>query len=634
MITLRNVTVRRGQHILLKNLSWTIYAKQRIGIIGANGSGKSSLFAMLLGQFQPEEGDLEIVRHIKLAHVAQETPAYTQSALEFVLDGDQELRNLEKELEIAEQKNDGTLIAELHAKLGEIDAYSARSRAAQLLDGLGFSYHEQLQSVSDFSGGWRVRLNLAQALMARSDVLLLDEPTNHLDLDAVIWLENWLIKYSGTLLLISHDRDFLDKVVNHIADISNQQLKLYVGNYSGFEKQKAEQLQIQQAAFEKQQKHVAHLKSFIDRFRAKASKARQAQSRMKALDRIELVSAVHADSPFQFHFKEPAKCPNPLISLDNATIAYGDKVVLKNINFSIAPKDRIALLGPNGAGKSSLIKLLAGEISPAAGNRDAGQGLKIGYFAQHQVDHLTLDETPLQHMQKLARHVKDQELRTYLGSFGFSGARVLEPVRHFSGGEKSRLALAMLVWQQPNLLLLDEPTNHLDLEMRHALSMALQEYEGAMVIVSHDRFLVRSTVDQLDLVAENHVAAFEGDLDDYEKWLLEYRRKHATPFAADQQVKPDVSRKEQRQLDAKLREQRKPLLTQIKKHEDELAKLQEKLTRIETVLTDATLYEDDNKAKLQQHLQEQIKIQQQMQLTEKEWILAQEKLDELSGNIS
>lgn len=630
MITLRHITIRRGPHVLLKDVNWTIYHKQRIGIIGANGSGKTSLFGMLLGQFQAEAGDLELPRHIKLGHVAQETPAYTRSALDFVLDGDVELRQLEQELLAAEEKNDGNHIAVLHARMGEIDAYTAPSRAAQLLDGLGFSYQEQQQPVSAFSGGWRVRLNLAQALMSRSDVLLLDEPTNHLDLDAVIWLENWLIKYQGTLLLISHDRDFLDKVVDHVAEISHQQLKLYVGNYSGFEKQRAEQLLVQQAAYEKQQKHIAHLQKFIDRFRAKASKAKQAQSRVKALDRIEVISAVQMDSPFQFHFKEPSKCPNPLITLEKASIAYDDRVILSNINLSITPKDRIALIGPNGAGKSSLIKLLAGEISPATGTRDAGQGLKIGYFAQHQVDHLELDATPLSHMQKLARNTRDQELRSYLGTFGFSGARVLETVRHFSGGEKSRLALALLVWQQPNLLLLDEPTNHLDIEMRNALSMALQEYEGAMLIVSHDRFLVRSTVDQLELVAEGRVASFDGDLDEYEQWLFEYRRKHASPNAAVQQENvPEISRKEQRQLDAKYRELRRPILLQIKKCEEEIEKLEKKLAQIEMVLSEQSIYEEQNKEKLQKHLLEQVELQKRLKQVEKDWLGAQEKLEQL-----
>lgn len=626
MITLTNVVLRRGPHVLLKDINWTIYHKQRIGIIGENGTGKTSLFAMLLGELQPDAGNIEIPRHIKLAHVAQETQAIKIPALEFVMDGDSELRDLQNQLQEAEHKNDGAKIATLHARLGEIDAYTAEARAAQLLNGLGFNSTEQRQLVSDFSGGWRVRLNLAKALMSRSDFLLLDEPTNHLDLDAILWLENWLMKYPGTLLLISHDRDFLDHVVDHIAHISHQELKLYAGNYSSFEKQRAEQLLIQQAAFEKQQKHIAHLQSFINRFRAKATKARQAQSRMKAIERMDLVSAVHAESPFQFSFREPAKCPNPLISLDRVKIAYGDKTILSNINLTITPKDRIALLGPNGAGKSSLIKVLAGELELTSGERTIGDGLRIGYFAQHQVDHLDLSDTPLNHLKKLAPKSKEQELRSYLGSFGFPGDRVLECIKTFSGGEKSRLALALLVWQQPNLLLLDEPTNHLDLEMRHALSLALQEYQGAMILVSHDRFLVRTTVDQLALVASGEMKDFEGDLDDYQKWLFEFRRQtidaNSTPIE-----KTEPSRKEQRQQDAIQRELRRPLLLAIKKLEDELDALQKQEAKIDSELTDTTLYEEQNKNKLKDVLLRQAELKKQLQKTEQAWLEASEKLD-------
>lgn len=629
MITLRNVTLRRGTHVLLQEVNWTIYHKQHIGLIGANGAGKSSLFGMLLGQLHADAGDVDLPNQLKIAHVAQETPAYSKSALDYVLDGDEELRALEQELIIAEQKNDGNHIAKLHARLGEVDAYTAPARAAQLLDGLGFSNAEQQKPVSDFSGGWRVRLNLAKALMSRSDILLLDEPTNHLDLDAVLWLENWLLKYPGTLLLISHDRDFLDRVVDHIAHISDQKLKLYTGNYSEFERLRANEIVLQQAMFEKQQKHVAHLQSFINRFKAKATKAKQAQSRVKALERIELVSAVHAQSPFQFHFKQPVQCPNPLLSLDMATLGYDEKIILSRLNFSIAAKDRIALIGPNGAGKSSLIKFLAGELAAQKGGCHASAGLKIGYFAQHQIDHLDLNETPLTHIRRLAPQITEQQLRTYLGSFGFPGQRVLEPVKIFSGGEKSRLALALLVWQQPNLLLLDEPTNHLDLEMRHALSMALQEYEGAMILVSHDRFLIRTTVDQLFLVANGEVNPFEGDLDEYETWLLEFRRQTANKNLPELE-KPDVSRKQQRHLDAKERELRRPLMMKIKKCEDELAKLQKQSVAVETMLTDSSLYADENKSKLQKCLADDVQIKQQLQRIEMEWLEACEELEKLN----
>lgn len=619
MITLRNVTLRRGKNVLLHDVNWTIYHKQRIGIIGENGTGKTSLFSLLLGELQSDVGEVEIPRQLRLAHVAQETESRAQTALDFVLDGDQELRAIERELIEAEQQDDGHRIAVLHAKMGEIDAYTAASRAAQLLDGLGFNHQEQHKFVSEFSGGWRVRLNLAKALMCRSDFLLLDEPTNHLDLDAVLWLENWLMKYPGTLLLISHDREFLDHVVDHIAHVYHQTIKIYAGNYSSFEKQRAADLLLQQAAFEKQQKQIAHLQKFIDRFRAKASKARQAQSRMKALEKMDVLNAVHMDSPFHFHFKEPSKCPNPLICLESATIAYGDKIVLKNLNFSIAPKERLALLGPNGAGKTSFIKLLAGEIKASQGTRVVGAGLKIGYFAQHQIDHLDLAENALHHMKEIAPTTREQELRTFLGSFGFVGNQVLEPVQIFSGGEKSRLALALLVWQQPNLLLLDEPTNHLDLDMRHALSIALQEYDGAMILVSHDRFLVSTTVDQLALVAENKLINFEGDLSDYEKWLFDFRKQTAKAPVIETQ-KAEVSKKEQRQLDAKERELRKPLLLKIKKQEEAIEKLQKRATEIERMLADSSIYEEKNKSHLQQTLLMQASIREQLQDTEESWL--------------
>lgn len=618
MIALRNITLRRGQHVLLKQLDWTIYHKQRIGIIGANGTGKTSLFSLLLNEIQADEGDLEIPQQIKLAHVAQETPAYSLPAIEFVLDGDAELRELQQQIAVAEKDHDGSRIATLHEKLSIIDAYSAPARAAQLLDGLGFKQQDQLEPVSTFSGGWRVRLNLAKALMCRSNVLLLDEPTNHLDLDAVLWLEQWLQKYPGTLLLISHDRDFLDVTVDHIAHISHQQLKLYAGNYSSFEKQRATELLVQQATYDKQQKQLAHLQSFVDRFRAKATKARQAQSRLKAIERMDLVCAVQTESPFQFTFKQPEQCPTPLLTLERASIAYENKTILSHLNMSITPKDRIAILGPNGAGKSSLIKLLANEIHVKQGKREASAGLKIGYFAQHQVDHLQPDDTPLVHLKRLANSSTEQDLRTFLGSFGFTGDSVFAPIRHFSGGEKSRLALALLVWQRPNLLLLDEPTNHLDLGMRNALSIALQEYEGAMILVSHDRYLVRTTTDQLWLAADGKLSPFDGDLNDYQQWLLDFRKQHYV--ASSNTV--EFSRKEQRQQEAKQREIRRPLLQKIKRIEDEIEKLEKEIISVEMILSDLSIYEPQHKDKLQETLFKQAKIKKQLKLSEEAWLLA------------
>lgn len=616
MITLRNITLRRGTHILIEQLNWTIYHKQRIGIIGANGSGKSSLFAMLLGILHPDQGDLTLPHQLKLAHVAQETPGDTRSALEFVLDGDAEFSQLQADLNDAEQQQDGERIAHLHEKLAIIDGYTAPARAAQLLAGLQFNADEQQKAVSSFSGGFRVRLNLAKALMCRSDVLLLDEPTNHLDLDAVLWLQQWLQKYPGTLILISHDRDFLDSTVDHIAHIAHQKLKLYTGNYSAFEKELAAQLLLQQAVYDKQQKKVAHLQSFINRFKAKATKARQAQSRVKALERMDLVCAVQAESPFQFEFREPKECPNPLIQLTKASLAYGEKTILSHLNLSLSPKDRIAVIGPNGAGKSSLIKLLAGELHVSGGIREVSPGLKIGYFAQHQIDHLNLSETALHHLQILSPKTPPLELRQYLGGFGFSGDRVFEPITNFSGGEKSRLALALLIWQQPNLLLLDEPTNHLDLEMRTALSIALQEYQGAMILVTHDRFLVRTTTDQLLLVADGKLENFDGDLDDYQQWLIEYRK----PKSAN---KTEITRHTSMRERTSLR----PLLDKIKKLENELAKLEKEYGAIEMILSDPLLYEIQNKEKLHKYLLEETRIKSTLTNTENAWLQASEERD-------
>ncbi|MES2553466.1 MAG: ATP-binding cassette domain-containing protein, partial [Pseudomonadota bacterium] len=531
MIQFKNLMLTRGIKVLVQGASLQLHPGHKVGLTGANGAGKSSLFAMLRGELQVESGDLDIPPAWVVAHVAQETPALQDSAVEFVLDGDIELRNVEAALRQAEANQSGPnphekvgiRLAELHARLGEIEGYSAKARAAELLSGLGFSNADLSRPVSDFSGGWRVRLNLARALMCRSDLLLLDEPTNHLDLDAVIWLEGWLKEYRGTLVLISHDRDFLDAIVNHVAHIEQQQLTLYRGGYSDFERQRAERLLQQQAMYERQQRNVAHLQSYIDRFRVQATKARQAQSRIKALERMEMISAAHADTPFSFGFREMQGAPDPLLVLDEVDAGYNATAVLKNIVLTLRPGERLGLLGRNGAGKSTLIKLLAGELAPLAGKRVEGKNLNIGYFAQHQLEQLRLDESPLQHMMRLDPSTREQEHRNYLGGFDFRGDMASSPCGPFSGGEKSRLALALLIWTRPNLLLLDEPTNHLDLEMRHALTLALQDYEGGVVIVSHDRAMLRASCDKFVLVADGKAEAFDGDLDDYKEWLAEQR---------------------------------------------------------------------------------------------------------------
>ncbi|MCO6440365.1 MAG: ATP-binding cassette domain-containing protein, partial [Nitrococcus mobilis] len=519
MITLRNITLRRGPEPLLEEANLVVHPGHKIGLVGMNGSGKSSLFALLLGELQADAGDLALPSGLAVAHMSQQTPALARAAIDYVLDGDAQLREVERAMATAEASGEGEAIAASHARFDAIDGYSARARAAELLDGLGFAATEQVQAVKEFSGGWRVRLNLARALMQRSDLLLLDEPTNHLDLEAVLWLEAWLRAYPGTLLLISHDREFLDAVIDGIVHIEQRQLSYYRGGYSEFERQRAAQLAQQQALRDKQQREIAHLQRFIDRFRAKASKARAAQSRAKALERMERVALVHVDSPFQFAFPQPPKASNPMLQLEEVALGYADRIVLSGIRLSLRPGSRIGLLGPNGAGKSTLVRALAGKLAPRGGLLTRSPRLEVGYFAQHQLEQLDAAASPLQHLQRLAPAAQVQELRDFLGGFGFSGEQATAACAPLSGGERARLVLALLVWQRPNLLLLDEPTNHLDLAMRHALVVALQGFAGATVTIAHDRHLLNSTVDEYLLVNDGGVQRFDGDLDDYRQWL-------------------------------------------------------------------------------------------------------------------
>jgi len=586
---------------------------------------------MLLGELQHESGELEMPPDWVMAHVAQETPALADAAIEFVLDGDRELRSVEQALQEAERNHDGERLGELHARFGDIGGYTARSRAAALLHGLCFSDADMLRPVSDFSGGWRVRLNLARALMCRSDLLLLDEPTNHLDLDAVIWLENWLKDYRGTLLMISHDRDFLDAVVNHIAHIEQQQLTLYRGGYSDFERQRAEKLAQQQSLYERQQREMAHLHSYIDRFRAKATKARQAQSRIKALERMELISAAHVDSPFNFTFRKPQAAPDPLLVLDDVDTGYLDQAVLKQIKLTIRPGERIGLLGRNGAGKSTLIKLLASELRPLSGKRIEGKDLAIGYFAQHQLEQLRPDESPLQHMLRLDPQTREQEHRNYLGGFDFRGDMATTPCGGFSGGEKSRLALALLIWQQPNLLLLDEPTNHLDLEMRHALTMALQDYEGGMVLVSHDRALLRATCDRFILVADGKAEVFDGDIDDYRDWLAsqESAQKQAEKVVEEKSANRNDRAHNKAERQARLAE-RRPLIKESEKLEADMALWQKEKSQIDERLSDPVLYAAADKTGLQSLLKRQGELTQTIAQAEERWLELQEQLEVIS----
>lgn len=626
MIALEGVSLQRGSKFLLKEADLSIFPGQKLGIIGANGSGKSSLFKLLLGQLQIDSGRLEIPSQWRLSHMAQEVTEVERSAIDYVLDGDKTLRRLEQAIATTDN---GEKLAALYGEFEQIGGYSAVSRAAQLLDGLGFANTDHSRAVTDFSGGWRIRLNLAQALMSPSDLLLLDEPTNHLDLDATLWLEQWLQAYAGTLLIISHDRDFLDNVVDRIASIEHGKLVSYSGNYSAYEKQRAERLAQQQAAFVKQQEKVAHLESFIRRFRAKATKAKQAQSRIKQLERMEAIAPAHVDSPFTFTFPAHDKVSDPLLVLDKVDVGYADQQVLSDVSLHIAPGQRLGLLGPNGAGKSSLIKTIAGLLPAINGTRTTGEHFRLGYFAQHQLEALDLQASAALHIQRLSPEASEQQIRNFLGGFDFQGDRAFEPIQHFSGGEKARLALALIAWQKPNLLLLDEPTNHLDLEMRQALTMALQDYQGAVIVVSHDRHLLRNTVDEWLLVADGKVREFDGTLEEYHQWLIERKRQQTALSASDE---PDIpSKKSKRQSAAALREQRKPLTKSLRKLEAEVDKLSAELARVEEQLADTGLYEDSNKAQLQELLLCQADLQKRLAGAEEHWLQIQEELDRLEA---
>ena len=628
MIQFKQLTLTRGTKILIEGANLQLHPGHKVGLTGANGAGKSSLFAMLRGELHPEKGDFEMPASWVVAHVAQETPALPMPAIEFVLDGDVELREIEAALVKAEADHQGELIAELHQRLTDVNGYSARARAAELLNGLGFSQTAMQQPVATFSGGWRVRLNLARALMCRSDLLLLDEPTNHLDLDAVIWLESWLQSYRGTLFLISHDRDFLDAIVNHIAHIEQQTLTLYRGGYSDFERQRAEKLALQQAMFEKQQRKVAHLQSYIDRFRVQATKARQAQSRIKALERMEMISAAHVDSQLSFEFRAPIAAPDPLLVLDGMSVGYGNKPLISNIELAVRPGERIGLLGKNGAGKTTLIKLLAHELEPISGKRVEGKDLNIGYFAQHQLEQLRPDESPLQHMMKLDPLTREQEHLNYLGGFDFKGDMARAPCGNFSGGEKSRLALALLIWTRPNLLLLDEPTNHLDLEMRHALTLALQDFEGGVILVSHDRALLRATCDQFLLVADGKALPFDGDLEDYSQWLNEQRLKEKQIEQSQAPDKPGRNERAQNKAERQARiAERRPLLKELEQIERSMAQMQVDKAVCDERLNDTELYSAADKTELQTLLKKQAELANKLEIAEERWLELHEQLE-------
>ena len=645
MITISNLRLQRGQKVLLENANARIDVGQRVGIIGRNGTGKSSLFALLRGELHADAGDVIIPAHWVLAHVAQEMPETDESALDYVLAGDGELVELNAELARAEQIDDGTQIAHCHAELARIDAYSAPARAAQLLNGLGFAQNLQNNPVSSFSGGWRMRLNLARALMCRSDLLLLDEPTNHLDLDTVLWLEQYLKSHPATQLIISHDRDFLDALCTHTIEVAQQTLTSYRGNYTQFERTRAERLLQQQAQYAQQQRHIAHLQSYIDRFRAKATKARQAQSRIKALDRLELIAPAHLDSPFTFEFAELNDLPNPLMQTDGISLGYGDTPLLQKVAFSIQSHDRIGLLGMNGAGKSTLIKALAQELSPLSGEITTAQSLRIGYFSQQHLDTLREDESPLWHMQKLAPDANIQVLRNYLGGFHFQGDRVAESIENFSGGEKARLALALLIWQKPHLLLLDEPTNHLDLDMRHALTIALQQFNGALIVVSHDRSLLANCVDDFWLVADGTVKPFEGDLDDYRAWCAQSWQlfkqsthdKKTDPNNENGEGESSQNKKEARQQAAQrrtaLNAAQKPLKQKLAKLEKQLETAQTENSELQAWLASEDAYAPEQKDQLATAVRRNSELTAQIAELEEQWLALHEELETIEREL-
>jgi ATP-binding cassette subfamily F protein 3 len=663
MITLKNVTLRRSAKVLLDKVTATINPGEKVGLVGRNGAGKSTLFALFTGALAEDGGEFAKPRQWRMAQVAQDMPETSESATQFVLDGDTRLAEVQQQLRDAEAADDGMAIAQAYCDLADAGAHDSVARAQALILGLGFKSSELDNPVDSFSGGWRMRLQLARALMCPSDLLLLDEPTNHLDLDALVWLEAWLKRYAGTMIVISHDREFLDAVTNVTLQINAAQLNRYGGNYSKFEELRAQQLELQSASFAKQQEKIAHLQKFIDRFKAKASKAKQAQSRVKALDRMEKIGPVLAEADFTFEFKEPLNLPNPMLAISNASFGYrgedgNDTVILRNVSRSVLAGQRIGILGANGQGKSTLVKTIAHEMGALAGEVTEGKGLSIGYFAQQELDVLRPADSPLEHMIRLAREQgansrepsREQDLRSYLGTFNFTGDMVKQAVGTMSGGEKARLALALIVWQRPNLLLLDEPTNHLDLETREALTEALAQFEGTLVVVSHDRHLLRATTDQFIIVADGKLQPFDGDLDDYKDWLFQTKlgkgtdvlpaagKANKTDFPVASPVAPPVSTvnsKDQKRLDAEQRQKlsalRKPIENKIKRLEEQIAKRNAQKAEVDAALGDSAIYDAANKAKLKTLLTDQAFYTKDLGQLEGEWLELQEQLEALAA---
>lgn len=605
MLTLQQITLSRGNKVLLDKASVTLYDKQKVGLVGYNGCGKSSLFAMILGQLTADTGECLINNGLRISHLSQQLPDSDEPALDFVLAGDVDYLSLMQRLAKAEKEGNDADVLACHELLIQTGGYSKPAQAASIMAGLGFEGDEQKRAVNSFSGGWRMRLSLARCLMKPADLLLLDEPTNHLDMEAIFWLEKWLKQSPAAILIISHDREFLDAFATHILHMEQQGMNLYTGNYSQFEQTRAQKLALQQTLFEKQQQKINHLKSFVERFKAKASKAKQAQSRVKAIARMETVAQAQIDSPFSFSFYPCPRASSPLINADKVTAGYdAQKPILKKMNLILNPGDRIALLGPNGEGKSTLIKTLTGSLPPIDGQIHHSTHLKIGYYAQHQLEELDYRLSPVETIQALSPEAREQTIRDYLGGFAFIGDMATNPIHHFSGGEKARLALAKLVWLKPNLLLLDEPTNHLDLEMRAAIEIALQSYEGALILISHDRHLLRTTVDDFYLVYQQAVQPFKGDLDDYHQWLLsrESGKESNQPANANQY------------------REKKTLQNRIKKLEQMIDQHHQRLSDLETTLADLSLYEESQKNKLQTLLAQQKTLQRELSSIEDEWM--------------
>ena len=615
MLSFNNLSLRRGSSLLFENVSFTVHKDNKVGLVGANGTGKTSLFKMIQGEFESDDGTFKYPPDLKIACLAQEVPGTDEQALPYVMGGDKKLVEIEKAISEAEINEDYGSLGELHAEFEDHDGFTAKSRAEKLLVGLGFSEEEFVKPLKDFSGGWRVRLNLARTLMQPADLLLLDEPTNHLDLDAIIWLGNWIKSFRGAMLLISHDREFLDECVGYVAHIHSGTIELYKGNYSQFEILKAAKLAELESNYSKQQREVAHMQDFVRRFKAKATKARQAQSRIKALERMELIAPAHIDSPFQFKIPETDKISNPLITLENADLGYSDSIV-RNVKIAFRPGDRIGLLGVNGAGKSTFIKSLKGELPLLNGQKVEGKNLKVGYFSQHQVDDLNLEKSPIDHLLRVDEKASEPEIRSFLGGFNFRGDKAKNSIKNFSGGEKARLALSIIAFQKPNLLLMDEPTNHLDMDMRQALTVALQDFGGAILLISHDRHLLANTVDEFLIINEGNLSTYNGDLEDYRKTVLKVTPNKKIKKNEQIEIRQELSKQEIKEIKNK-----------IIMHEKTLKRLQHKLTETEEKLNSPASYESDEGTDLHALLRDQANLTSEIELNEQDWLELNEQLE-------